>query len=73
MSLEECKYIIKEKEKYITNDIKVSSDKPHKEDSDEENSDEENYIEEEIRNFLRVSVLRKLFISKKINTFCGNP
>ena len=73
MSLEECKYIIKEKEKYITNDIKVSSDKPDKEDSEEEKSDEENYIEEEIRNFLRVSVLRKLFISKKINTFCGNP
>ena len=34
--LEECKYIIKEKEKYIPNDIKISSDKPDKEDSDEE-------------------------------------
>ena len=43
MFLEECKYVIKEKEipKYVTDDIEISSDSD-RENSDEENSDEEN-------------------------------
>ena len=42
MSLEECKYIAKEKKipKYIIDDIEISSD------SDRENSDEENFDKE---------------------------
>ena len=45
--LEDCKYIIKEKEipKYIIDDIEISSDFD-REDSDEENSNEENSSEE---------------------------
>ena len=41
---EECKYDIKEKTmpKFITDDIKISSDHSNEEDSDEENSNEEN-------------------------------
>ena len=46
MFLEERKYVAKEKKswKFITDDIKISSDNYDKEDSDEENSDKENQI-----------------------------
>ena len=47
--LEECKYVVKEKEmhKYITDDVETSSDDSDKEESSgKENSDEENYGEE---------------------------
>ena len=52
VSLEECKYIVKEKKisQYITDDREISSDSDRKysdeENSREENSDEENFIEE---------------------------
>ena len=48
VSLEECKYIVKEKKmpKYIIKDIEISSDESDKEDSQEENFDEENSDEE---------------------------
>ena len=39
--LEECKYVVKEKKmpEYITDDIEISSDDSHRENSDEEISD----------------------------------
>ena len=42
--LEECKYIVKEKEmpEYISDGIKISYDDSDREDSNEENSNEEN-------------------------------
>ena len=47
MFIEECKYVLKEKNisKYITDNIEISSDS-YEENSDEENSDEK-YFEEE--------------------------
>ena len=48
MFLEECKYVVKEKNmsKYIIDNIEISSDSDEK-NSDEENSDEENSDEED--------------------------
>ena len=52
MFLEECKYVLKEKNisKYIIDNVEISSDS-YEENSDEENSDEKNsdekYSEEE--------------------------
>ena len=44
MLLQECKYVVKEKNlsKFITDDIEMSSDDSDRESSDEENCNEEN-------------------------------
>ena len=44
--LNECKYVVKEKKisKFITGDIKISSDDSDRANSDDENSNEENWI-----------------------------
>ena len=45
MFLEECKYIVKEKNGEINGEIEISSDDSDRKNTDEENPNEENYEE----------------------------